>query len=371
MRIFRPRWLLLSAIPFAIALISKPASPSAEEGPHLLKVATNLERQPSSPSNAPSSSSLFRTLLLRLTPNLLQRSPVQARSPVETPPTAYLPYPPPPNYVWPPGPHTQYPPPSETNAPAGWYGGAPGSTGGQGNSGAGSAQGQGSSGSSSSSSSAPSLRVPFSVFLPNILVNLFPSSLLPPPNQHRKLRKGGHAVLQARDPVETPPTAYLPYPPPPNYQWPPGQNPQNEYPQPSEFDPPRGWYTGEQQGAQGPGNGGNPNANQGAASYPPAQQTGGGGGGGGGVKYGKSHVAWIVIVAILATALVVGGLAYWRGKKAAEEGDGGEKTGRFADLGAKTKFWRGWGKKGGKPPPAAAAADAPPAAAAGDEDDVP
>ena len=47
-----------------------------------------------------------------------------------------------------------------------------------------------------------------------------------------------------RKPVETPPTEYLPYLPPPNYDWPAGENPGNEYPQPSEFNPPAGWYGG-------------------------------------------------------------------------------------------------------------------------------
>lgn len=37
--------------------------------------------------------------------------------------------------------------------------------------------------------------------------------------------------LKPRRPVETPPTEYLPYPPPDNYQWPPGMNAGNENPQ--------------------------------------------------------------------------------------------------------------------------------------------
>lgn len=36
--------------------------------------------------------------------------------------------------------------------------------------------------------------------------------------------------LKPRQPVETPPTAYLPYPPPANYVWPPGMSPENQYP---------------------------------------------------------------------------------------------------------------------------------------------
>ena len=38
-------------------------------------------------------------------------------------------------------------------------------------------------------------------------------------------------ALKPRRPVETPPTEYLPYPPPDNYQWPPGENAGNENPQ--------------------------------------------------------------------------------------------------------------------------------------------
>lgn len=52
-----------------------------------------------------------------------------------------------------------------------------------------------------------------------------------------------HHLIHPRSPVETPPTEYLPYPPPPNYTWPPGTSPATEDPQPSEFDPPPGFYT--------------------------------------------------------------------------------------------------------------------------------
>ena len=38
-------------------------------------------------------------------------------------------------------------------------------------------------------------------------------------------------ALKPRRPVETPPTEYLPYPVPDNYQWPPGENAGNENPQ--------------------------------------------------------------------------------------------------------------------------------------------
>ncbi|KAI4097111.1 MAG: hypothetical protein LQ344_000520 [Seirophora lacunosa] len=106
MRILQPHWLALSAIPFAIALIPKSAAPSTpEQQPHLIKKAIHLVgNPPPSAKTDPQSPATLQNLLLRLKPKLLQRSPV------ETPPTAYLPYPPPPNYSWPPGPHTQYPP---------------------------------------------------------------------------------------------------------------------------------------------------------------------------------------------------------------------------------------------------------------------
>lgn len=50
-------------------------------------------------------------------------------------------------------------------------------------------------------------------------------------------------LIHPRSPVEVPPTEYLPYPPPPNYIWPPGTSAATEDPQPSEFDPPPGFYT--------------------------------------------------------------------------------------------------------------------------------
>ena len=58
-----------------------------------------------------------------------------------------------------------------------------------------------------------------------------------------------------RSPVETPPTEYLPYPPPSNYPWPAGESPATETPQPSEQNPPAGWYTG-QSGNSGSNTGG-------------------------------------------------------------------------------------------------------------------
>ncbi|KAI4205294.1 MAG: hypothetical protein LQ350_000617 [Teloschistes chrysophthalmus] len=156
---------------------------------------------------------------------ILKGSRPEPRSPVETPPTEYLPYPPPPNYSWPPGPHTQYPPPSETNAPAGWYGGT--GTGGQGNSGAGSASGS----SAQTSAAVPSLRLPSLFHIPlDVLLLLLRPFLLPPSSSMTH-------PLRARTPVETPPSEYLPYPSPPNYQWPLGQSPRDQNPR-------AGWYGG-------------------------------------------------------------------------------------------------------------------------------
>ncbi|KAI4119908.1 MAG: hypothetical protein LQ345_000166 [Seirophora villosa] len=199
MRILRPHWLALSAIPFAIALIPKSAAPSPpEQQPHLIRKAIHLVgNPPPSATTDPQSPATMQNLLLRLKPKLLQRSPV------ETPPTAYLPYPPPPNYSWPPGPHTQYPPPSETNAPAGWYGGAPGATGGQGNSGAGSASGNAGSSSSvassSSSSAAPSLRAPgFLLFPLHVFVRFIPATTLCP-SSPSSWHRTGKTKTETRD----------------------------------------------------------------------------------------------------------------------------------------------------------------------------
>lgn len=61
-------------------------------------------------------------------------------------------------------------------------------------------------------------------------------------------------LMHARTPIETPPTEYLPYPPPPNYSWPPGTSPATENPQPSESDPPPGFYTDAGVGSDGGGN---------------------------------------------------------------------------------------------------------------------
>lgn len=372
--------MVVAALSIAVALLPQPAVSSPEKP----NVTAELigEEVSQFKSQDDRASIIYNNLLQAYKPKTLQRAQILPRTPVETPPTEYLPYPPPPNYVWPPGPHTQYPPPSETNAPAGWYGGT--GTGGQGNSGAGSASNVNSA--SGSTSSAPSLRIPTPLRLPiNLLFTYLPTSLLAPlgspplsarrPQSNRKASSSSQLqqdhkyipekALEVRAPVETPPTEYLPYPPPPNYQWPPGMTPQNENPQPSEFNPPPGWNTGQtNQGGQGSGSGGNSNGNgntnagNGAGSaYPaqnpyPQQQVGGGGGG-----IGKGHLAWILIVTIIATGVVVGGLAYRQGKKKGAGGggdDGGEKAARVKGAMAKMRFW---GKKKGRPPPAAAAAD--------------
>ena len=63
-------------------------------------------------------------------------------------------------------------------------------------------------------------------------------------------------IILVRSPVETPPTEYLPYPPPSDYPWQAGESPATETPQPSEQNPPAGWYTGES---------GNPGSNSGGS----------------------------------------------------------------------------------------------------------
>ncbi|KAL9000861.1 MAG: hypothetical protein Q9169_000616 [Polycauliona sp. 2 TL-2023] len=323
--------------------------------PQLLAYKSDSREKIVYESPEPTQTEILRSLLKRLTPTFLQRTRVQARSPWETPPTAYLPYAPPPDYVWPPGPHTQYPPPSETNAPGGWYGGT--GTGGQGNSGAGSASNAG-----STSLAAPRLRVPSMI---NLLAYLLPSSLIPARDRRQIEREKQR--LKPRDPLETPPTQFLPYPPPPNYQWPPGQSPGNQYPQPSEFDPPPGVY--------GSGNNNpypNPNSASGGSTVSPSTGQAGGGG------WGRRHVAWVVIVTIISTALVVGGLAWWyRGKRLgaaskapAEAGGKKEKKkqqdGGFMALLGKGKFW---GKNEGDTKAKAAPQPPVPPAANSDTDD--
>ena len=168
--------------------------------------------------------------------------------------------------------------PSEFNPPAGWYTGQSGS---------------GSSGSQSQTSAAfASLRPPtlFRLLASSLSTSarrvarpqVYPSQLdsqhptfgplppnewppgaipsverprtnipvLPPPSWPLLTRllvslpAPAHLAVIPRTPVETPPTEYLPYPPPPNYNWPAGENPGNENPQPSEFNSPAGWYGG-------------------------------------------------------------------------------------------------------------------------------
>ncbi|KAI4165134.1 MAG: hypothetical protein LQ342_001411 [Letrouitia transgressa] len=252
----------------------------------------------------------------------------QPRSPVETPPTEYLPYPPPPNYQWPPGPHTQYPPPSETNAPA-WYGGT--GTGGQGNSGAGSA--------SHKSASAPLLLS--SSFLPRILARLIP----------RAFRQQSHQI-QVRDPVETPPTQFLPYAPPPDYQWPAGYTPGNENPQPSENNPQVG-SSGQGSPGQGQaGSAGNPGANAGSggssSNAQSASSGAGSGGSGGGGNLGLAKTIGIIMGCCVAAVVVLAIL--WKfvwGRKRDGNGDGCGKAGRFnwKGLFPRIKLWKTRSKK--------------------------
>ena len=180
--------------------------------------------------------------------------------------------------------------PSEFNPPAGWYTGQSGS---------------GSSGSQTQTSAAStSLRPPtlFRLLASSLATNarriarpqVYPSQLdsqhptfgflppggegppgaiplvetpptippvLPPPPSwpllSRLLVSGLSAPAPSavipRKPVETPPTEFLPYPLPPNYDWPAGETPGNENPRPSELNPPAGWYGGT--------------AGQGGASY--------------------------------------------------------------------------------------------------------
>ena len=214
--------------------------------------------------------------------NSLGNPKIELRAPVETPPTEYLPYPPPPNYSWPPGENAgnENPKPSDNNPPAGWNTGQSGSSG----------SGSGSSAVGASPSAAsPALR-PLAFFhiltavlpifargarIPRALSQTPLGSPLPStpsttevyapasapaidpqdfsPSQTRDLLSRFIASLFPRSPVETPPTEYLPYPPPPNYSWPPGENPSNENPPPTEFNPPAGWYggNGNGQGASG------------------------------------------------------------------------------------------------------------------------
>ncbi|KAI4252923.1 MAG: hypothetical protein LQ352_003995, partial [Teloschistes flavicans] len=262
MRISKAHLNAIYALFTALLLNPRTVSPSLE------KRILHLRQEQPNAKYAPD----FVKIQVLLRALILKGSRLEPRSPIETPPTEYLPYPPPPNYSWPPGPHTQNPPPSETNAPAGWYGGT--GTGGQGNSGAGSASGSG----AQISAAVPSLRLPSLLRIPlDVLLLLLPPSLLPAP----PLSSMTHP-LRARAPVETPPTEYPPYSAPPDYQWPLGESQQNENPQPSEENPPTGWYGGSgQQGNSGDGNTG------GVSSNNDVRQTGSGGT----FPVGRAHLA--------------------------------------------------------------------------------
>ena len=134
-------------------------------------------------------------------------------------------------------------------------------------------------------------------------------------------------AIVPRAPVETPPTEFLPYPPPPDYVWPAGQTPQNENPKPSENSP-GGWYggTGQTQG-QGAGstNGQTPIADNGAVASGDAK---------GGDH--KPNIGMIVgIVLGVPAFLLLCWFVWWKlkirkrkkealaGEKGGEEGDGG------------------------------------------------
>ena len=156
---------------------------------------------------------------------------------------------------------------------------------------------------------------------------------LPPPSWPLLGRLFGSALparsaVIPRTPVETPPTEYLPYSPPPNYVWPAGETPGNENPQPSEFNPPAGWYGGT---GQGQGEGGSSSA-PGTAS--PAQTYNGGvmiSGSGHSPALSTGGIVGITVGGSVLLALVTWYI--WRRKKinkrkkaeanAGEEGGGG------------------------------------------------
>ncbi|KAL8744856.1 MAG: hypothetical protein Q9190_002953 [Brigantiaea leucoxantha] len=310
MQLINAYWLCIFAVPLPFAW----APILGSSGLHTKTEATSYE---SSIASYPGKGSFFASrILLHFTS---QRQP---RSPVETPPTEYLPYAPPPNYNWPPGPHTENPPPSETNPPP-WYGGT--GTGGQGNSGAGSA--------THNSASSPLLLS--TSFLPRILARLIPPAF----------RQRGHQN-QARDPVETPPTQFLPYPPPPSYSWPPGENPSNENPQPSEPDP----NTGSYGGSSGQGN-----TNSGGS----ASGTTGGSSSGGSGNSNLAKTVGIIIGSCVAAIVVLVVLWKWalsgNRKKAEPANDGGSRRFKMPDW--KALFERLKPKKKASRPEASAATD--------------
>ena len=76
----------------------------------------------------------------------------------------------------------------------------------------------------------------FALLLPNLLLveaedDTAESSANPEALSSAVIHLSKIQELKPRRPVETPPTEYLPYPPPDNYQWPPGMNAGNENPQ--------------------------------------------------------------------------------------------------------------------------------------------
>ncbi|KAG7009031.1 hypothetical protein G7Y79_00003g008990 [Physcia stellaris] len=193
---------------------------------------------------------------------------LKPRRPVETPPTEYLPYPPPDNYQWPPGmnagnenpqsirirllqlpklssllplhplssstssPRASAPPPAASPVPPSLI---PSST--------------RSIQPTTTDPSTPGHQAQSPQSKPHQQRPTPSFPLLAPPLPLPLLRPSAQRS-HPRDPIETPPTEYLPYPPPADYVWPAGQSPGNENPQPSEFDSPGGWY-GSAAGGQG------------------------------------------------------------------------------------------------------------------------
>ena len=133
-----------------------------------------------------------------------------------------------------------------------------------------------------------------------------------------------------RAPVETPPTEYLPYPPPPNYNWPAGTSPNTENPPPSECNPPAGWYGGTGQTAAncGAGDGSKPGAAAENGGLPP--------------EYGDDgkKIKWWEILLAVVGALVLLALVTWalwrvakrRKMKQQAAGDGGDAPNPEAEM---------------------------------------
>lgn len=120
-------------------------------------------------------------------------------------------------------------------------------------------------------------------------------------------------------PIETPPTAYLPYPPPQKYQWPPGSSPQTQNPQPSEFDSPGGWYGGANPGTSGPGGQGTAiGGSSGNGGWVPGIGYGNGDGEWGGKAGGNGGLSKGAIAGIavgVPVGLLVVAWAVWRTQK--------------------------------------------------------